>query len=172
MTRKEAERLTRQANQLRALGFTADEAEALRRISLTLHRWHELECGDSNAYGSWAIERDENGDGPPFMVRHHYAHGHGKDRTTRTPIADRERGAMRRLEAIVKARNMRQLRALSDEDSQHRRASAEAEERALKDVAAYVQTDPRGCALYILRPGDVPSGGDPSAYYSRGIAVY
>ena len=25
-----------------------DDAQALRRISMTLHRWHELECGDSN----------------------------------------------------------------------------------------------------------------------------
>ncbi len=39
-------------------------------------------------------------------------------------------------------------------------------------LSAYVQTDPRGCALYILRPGDVPDGGDPSSYYSRGISVY
>jgi hypothetical protein len=40
-----------------------------------------------------------------------------------------------------------------------------------KAVRAYVQGDPRGCALYILRPGDVPEGGDEHAYYSRGIAV-
>jgi hypothetical protein len=39
-------------------------------------------------------------------------------------------------------------------------------------LSAYVQTDPRGVALYILRPGDVPEGGDVDAYYSRGIAVY
>ena len=51
-------------------GVTLDEALALRRISMTLQRWHELECGDSNNYGSWAIERDDNGDGPPFMVYH------------------------------------------------------------------------------------------------------
>ena len=36
----------------------------------------------------------------------------------------------------------------------------------------YVQGDPRGCALYILRPGDVPEGKDVDGYYSRGIAVY
>jgi len=39
------------------------------------------------------------------------------------------------------------------------------------ELKAYVQTDPRGCALYILRPGDVPEGEDASAYYSRGVAV-
>jgi len=40
------------------------------------------------------------------------------------------------------------------------------------NLSAYVQGDPRGAALYILRPGDVPEGGDVDAYYSRGIAVY
>jgi hypothetical protein len=40
------------------------------------------------------------------------------------------------------------------------------------DFTPYVQGDPRGCALYILRPGDVPECKDADAYYSRGIAVY
>ena len=39
-------------------------------------------------------------------------------------------------------------------------------------ISAYVQGDPRGVALYILRPGDVPKGGDVETYYSRGLAVY
>jgi hypothetical protein len=38
-------------------------------------------------------------------------------------------------------------------------------------LKAYVQGDPRGCALYILRPGDVPEGCNADGYYSRGIAV-
>lgn len=38
-------------------------------------------------------------------------------------------------------------------------------------LTAYIQGDPRGCALYILRPGDVPEGCDADSYYSRGIAV-
>lgn len=38
-------------------------------------------------------------------------------------------------------------------------------------LQVYHQGDPRGCALYLLRPGDVPAGADPGAYYSRGIAV-
>ena len=37
---------------------------------------------------------------------------------------------------------------------------------------AYVQSDPRGAALYILRPGDVPPGTNPRECYTRGIAVY
>lgn len=38
-------------------------------------------------------------------------------------------------------------------------------------VQAYVQGDPRGCALYIVRNSDVPVGADIESYYSRGIAV-
>lgn len=165
MTRREAERLTHQTDTLIDLGFTRDEAEALRRISMTLRRWYELECGDSNEYGSWAIERDENGDGPPFMVRHHYGHGQHPDRTTRYKVADRERGALARLVRIVAARNARVLETADEWDTAHTRPTA-------TGVAYYLQTDPRGAALYILRPGDVPDGGDPSSYYTRGICVY
>lgn len=38
-------------------------------------------------------------------------------------------------------------------------------------LSAYVQGDPRGCALYIIRPGDVIEGRSADSYYSRGIAV-
>lgn len=146
-----------------------DDAYALRRISMTLHRWHELECGDSNTRGSWVIARGhkarrtfkrdpetqapmwEGGefthddDGAPFLERHHYLHGRGKDTVTYSPIPDREAGAKKRLAAIMARYPVLQ---------------------------AYVQTDPRGAALYILRPADVPAGKDVSAYYSRGLAVY
>src|SRR3990167_2858202 len=115
--------------------ITFDDANTLRRAELTLQRWHELECGDGNNYGSWAIERDDNGDGPPFMVHHHYRHGdgppfmvhhhyrhgNGADTVTRTRIADREAGALRRVAAICK------------------RLCAH----------YYHQGDPRGCALYV-----------------------
>lgn len=39
-------------------------------------------------------------------------------------------------------------------------------------LTPYIQGDPRGCALHLIRPGDVPAGGDVSAYYSRGIPVW
>lgn len=158
MTKREAMRQTHQEDVLRNLGFTPAEAEALRRISLTLHRWYELECGDSNIYGSWAIERDDNGDGPAFMVHHHYRHGKGPDTTTRTKIADRERGAVKRLQAIIGARNAR----VKPADGQTR----------VDPVSYYLQTDPRGAVLYIIRPGDVPEGKDVDGYYSRGICIY
>lgn len=130
---------------LQAAGITWDDANALRRISMTLHRWHELECGDGNSHGSWAIERDDNGDGPAFLVHHHYQHGRGKDYVTRTKIADRERGARKRLAKIM---------------------------ARYPGMVAYVQTDPRGCALYILRADDIPGGADVASCYNRGIAVY
>lgn len=38
-------------------------------------------------------------------------------------------------------------------------------------VTFYHQGDPRGCALYIIRPGDIPAGQDVGGYYNRGVAV-
>ncbi len=37
-------------------------------------------------------------------------------------------------------------------------------------LEAYVQTDPRGCALYILRKADL-AGADINSCYTRGVAV-
>lgn len=64
-------------------------------------------------------------------------------RLSRAP--DRERGAEKRLAAIM---------------------------ARYPHLSSYLQTDPRGCALYLLREGDIPEGKDPSCCYSRGIAVY
>lgn len=122
------------------------DAEALRRISMTLHRWHELECGDSNNYASWAIERDgDEPDSKPYLVTHPHGRSGEPIKSRRTAIADREAGALKRLAAILKR---------------------------YPGLTAYVQGDPRGCALYILKPGDVPEGADVSSYYSRGLAVF
>ena len=63
----------------------------------------------------------------------------------RYPTPDRETGALKRLKAIM---------------------------AKYPTLQAYVQGDPRGASLYILRPGDVPDGCDVDSYYSRGIAVY
>jgi hypothetical protein len=149
MTKTEAMRITRQENILCNLGFTPIEADQLRRISMTLRRWYELECGDGNGH----IERDEK----TGTTRYHndrasYIDPH--DARAWRVIPDRETGAKKRLSAIIKARNIRQPYM----------------ENPLMDF--YIQTDPRGAALYILRPGDVPEGGDVHAYYSRGICVY
>ena len=128
---------------LTSLGIEIDDAVKLRRIAMTLHRWHELECGDSNQYQSWCITRDEKTD-KPYMERHYYQE-HSAHRSRLEPIPDREKGARKRLAEIM---------------------------ARYPDFTAYVQGDPRGASLYILRPGDVPDGKDIDGYYSRGIAVY
>lgn len=160
MNKREALRLARLTDALIGLGFTAEEAGKLRRISLTLHRWHELECGTGDGRFTQSIERDgDENDSRPYL-RTQGATSRGYiDR--RYPIPDRETGAKKRLAAILKARN--------------ERASATAGFNGRTNPAplsAYIQTDPRGAALYILRPGDVPEGEDMSCYYSRGICVY
>jgi len=153
-TRKEAARLTAQENTLLDLGFTASEAESLRRISLTLRRWHELECG----IDSGCIERDEK-TGRPYWVNYHSRYLSANDPRSRRRIADREAGALRRLNVILKNVNVRRFDALPNGGE-------------MKLFRTYIQTDPRGAALYILRPGDVPAGESIESYYTRGLCVY
>ena len=142
MTRREAQRLAHQENTLMALGFTNGEAEALRRISMTLHRWYEHECNG-------IIQRDgENGDGRPFWYNPHTGRKTG-------PVPDLETGAVDRLKAVIETRNNRHPHG-----------------DAYNDLRYYLQTDPRGAVLYIIRPGDVPEGADVAGYYTRGICVY
>jgi len=124
---------------LEKAGISYEHANALRRISMTLSRWGELECGDGNDYCSWSIERDEV-TGKPYMVT--YPHD-GKSR--RRLVADREKGALKRLQAIV---------------------------AQYPEFVAYHQTDPRGCAVYLVRKSDVPEGTDIGSVYNRGIAIY
>ena len=145
MTKREKQRITAQENTLMSLGFTALEAEKLRKISMTLQRWHELECGIDGG----CIEHDEAG--KPFW-RSQYS---GK----LSPIADREKGAKKRLNHIVGMRNTREWAFLGWPMSQ-------------VEIKPYIQGDPRGAALYLIRPDDVPEGKSVDSYYSRGICVY
>lgn len=132
MTKHETQRRARLVATLETLGFTAHEADKLRNISNTLQNWYELECGNERGH----IERDET-TGKPYFYN---------DRTeTRSPVNDRERGALKRLGAIMASR---------------------------PHLTAYIQGDPRGAALYILRPDDVPAGKPADSYYTRGICVY
>ena len=146
MTKNEAMRLARMFETLRSLGFTDDEAQKLRRISMTLRRWHELECGTEGG----AIERDEN-TGKPYWV---FSGGGFGTRRSLSPIADRETGAWKRLISIMGRRNSEGHAVISGK------------------LSTYIQTDPRGAALYILRPGDIPEGQTADSCYSRGICVY
>lgn len=148
MNKKEAMRITHQENILMSLGFTQQEAEQLRRISMTLRRWHELERGTD----AGCVGRDEK-TGKVYWLSAHT----GK----RWPYADRETGAKKRLAKIMTERNRREGHSRTEKEPYFSWA-----------LVDYIQTDPRGAALYIIRPGDIPDGKDVSAYYNRGICVY
>ena len=160
-TKREQEDRNRMINNLIDVGFSRDEANALRRISMTLRHWYELECGTENDYGtSFAIERGSkidckfiaDPDGKPFMRK---ARNTDKDGYVihYTPTADRERGALKRIDAIM---------------ARH------------KNCTYYLQTDPRGAALYIVPKAQIKRyaklWGHPvvidSSYTTVGICVY
>ena len=146
MTKKETERRAHQLRTLQSLGFTDFEVDKLRRISITLQRWHELECGIDGG----VIERDDD-TGRPYWK---------SERTgRRVPVADRETGARKRLRRILS-------------DCNTRRWIGSGESIAKSALSAYIQTDPRGAALYILRPGDLADGASVESCYTRGICVY
>jgi len=139
MTRKQFERARQFYTSMERIGFDADEADRLRRIALTLHAWAERECNGE-------IERDgDDGNGKPY---HSDAAWGGKHLAY--PIPDRERGALKRLHAIM---------------AHH------------PGVIYYHQGDPRGCALYLIdnRDGRTIPTEDPDAWiasnYNRGVAV-
>ena len=91
-----------------------------------------------------SIERDGNEpDSKPYMRRQMPTREGYSDR--RWPIPDRETGARKSLGKIM---------------------------ARYPGLSAYIQGDPRGCALYILRPQDVLEGADVGSYYSRGLPVY
>jgi hypothetical protein len=117
------------------IGIEREHAFTLRRIAMTLHRWSELECGDANGN---CIERDEETD-KPYMT---YDRGHGP--RGRYPVADREKGAIRRL-----------VRIMANYPNLHE----------------YIQGDPRGAPLYIIK-AELLACADISAVYNRGVAVH
>lgn len=104
------------------VSLSFDDANTLRRAEIALRRWGELECGNSDQWRSWMIERDEK-TGIPHMVTHRTFRIDGEFKTTitRRRIPDREAGALRRV-ADVCQRN---------------------------GLHFYHQGDPRGCALYV-----------------------
>jgi len=130
---------------LTKLGIAYDDACTLRRIAMTLHRWFELECGDSNEYASWAIERDEETE-KPYMVKHFYSQYRLNDHA-RFPIPDRETGARKRLATIL---------------------------AKYPTLHAYIQTDPRGASLYILTDDTIQRYAPHpiDSIYNQGVAVY
>jgi hypothetical protein len=131
MTKREREDKNRMLDAMYKLGFSSEEATTLRRISMTLRRWFELECGTQNEHGtSFAIEHgamvddsfSSNPDGKPFLrIAYHKAKNYRVDHHA---IADKEKGARKRLADIL---------------TRH------------PTIDAYIQTDCRGCALYLYK---------------------
>ncbi len=131
MTKRKARDLFDQENRLMALGISRNDVAALQRISITLRRWFELECGSNHG----CIERDEQTNRPYW---HENIYG------GRFPVLDRETGARKRLAAIM---------------------------AQYPTLTAYVQTDPRGCALYILTAKQLEGSYGIDSIYNRGVAV-
>ena len=84
----------------RGINLSFDDANALRRAQITLHRWAELECGEGNNCASWSIERDGETSKP---YRCHYPHNGAMRRHS---IPDREAGALKRVAAICAANGL------------------------------------------------------------------
>ena len=80
--------LARRIRQRCHVDITAEDAGALRRAELALHRWAERECGDGSGYH---IERDEKTD-KPRNVNDMTGKGYA--------ISDMERGALRRISEV------------------------------------------------------------------------
>jgi hypothetical protein len=97
------------------------------------------------------LQQRENEDaGRPYNVYH------GEGKPHRYAIADREAGALRRLKAIVGARNARNDKA--------------------SELIGYHQSDPRGAALYLVPRSTLCNAAgevvlEIDSYYNRGLAV-
>lgn len=128
-----------------ALGVSYEDACALRRISLTLHSWFIGECGDSDEFSATVIVRGRKEKGQFIYdetgtpFRERQIYRINK--TIYIPIPDRERGAMKRLNKIM-------------EKYSH--------------LTYFIQTDPRGAALYIIPRASITEGmkGLIDCYYS------
>jgi hypothetical protein len=155
MTKNEALRRARLDSYLLTLGFTDSEVSSLRRINSTLQRWHEMECGTDHG----VIERDD-ATGKPFWISYTRRYLGANDARMRSPVADREAGALRRLAKIMRDVNGRRPEKASFVDNLR------------DDLTTYIQSDPRGAALYILRPGDIPAGSSVESCYTRGVCVF
>jgi hypothetical protein len=79
-----------------SVSITTADAKILRRAQLVLRRWHEGECGNSNNYASWAIERD------PITQKPYKNYYPNAGENYRVPIKDFERGALKRIEQVCK----------------------------------------------------------------------
>lgn len=129
---------------LTGIGIDLDDAFEIRRIAMTLRRWYEQELGSElpSKNGSSSIERHEKD--KPYLVTH-FDNGV----IHRRLIADKEKGALKRLKAI--------------------------EERYPWHMF-YVNTDCRGPSVYVLSPQQIEfyklTQESLEYSYNRGTPVY
>ena len=134
-------------HRLGRIGIGEHDVQALRRIAMTLRRiamtLHRWHELECGDATEWASFGIERdeGTGKPYMVTHPYK---ANAKVTRRAVPDCEQGALKRLGAIM---------------------------AKYPDLTPYVQGDPRGAALYILRPEDIRDSGIDSCY-SNGTAIY
>lgn len=158
---------------LTKLRFTFAEAEALRRVAMTLRRWSEAECNGE-------IERNEK-TGKYERVSGAYISGATSKRTA-WPVADREAGALKRLAAIMKPYG-RRLVAYHQGDPRGAALYVVTRSQLPKDFFTVVEkadgwTIARGGSEYAGRSknkaGAKRRAFDEtlSSFYSRGAAVY
>ena len=140
--RKRDAQLINLSKRLESLDINLADQDRLRKIEMTLSRWSERECNGE-------IERDEV---TGKMFASYEYNGPGGYGRSRFAIADKERGALKRLAAVM---------------------------AKYSHLWYYHQGDPRGCALYVGRWADVGiSAGAaarkpemPAGLYTRGVAV-
>jgi hypothetical protein len=94
LSRRDYERIANIFAQLQAMGLSRAECEQLRRDSMRLHRWGEMECN-----------HDVSRETIPGKVTIRYSLANG-DITKPQPIADRETPALKRCQAIAKAHGL------------------------------------------------------------------
>jgi hypothetical protein len=127
-----------------------NKSESLRRF--TLERYLILSLGFTS----------DEAAGKPYWINYNSRYLSANDTRSRSRIADREAGALRRLQKIM--RDVNERRFVGD--------TASTLDAHCDDLNTYIQTDPRGAALYILRPGDIPAGSRADSCYTNGICVY
>ena len=143
MTNREQQEKQWMLDSLMRAGIAPEDLQPLRRISMTLRRWFELECGTGTDTVSVSIERDEQTDKP--FCRTQYMGAGNKWIDRRFPVADREKGALKRLD-VFRAK--------------------------YPQLVFYVQGDPRGCALYAVPVASIRECEAVDSIYNRGIAIY
>jgi len=170
---------------LEGVGISSNDAWALRRISMTLRRWFELECGTDTG----AIERDEKTGKPAWVVQGDYGWSVWclDDKPVGVEPGELVRATKRTFPteaaasdyaAGVSAARMPVVRAVTSQSFPCADREAGAMRRLRRIMARYpalsfyIQGDCRGASLYILRPGDVPAGKHAESYYTNGISVY